>query len=513
MPQKKPILINKWYGWMSEANTLTTPWQFVYTSNVDGKSEPEFLQLNLRAQPLVNTWSWIPTSFIEDYGTFGDWFVFCDNWTIYSTTSWNLVYTMTGNKPIYNAISFGATNAPWWNKYLWFYEDGWMIKMASIDRANADVISWAWDVTENYWVFTPALPFHTLPAQGIFWEPYCLAVNNSEDFLYFSTANQVYMGIFSQLPFFEKMLEFEDQIVWLTTNWPSINIYLRNGKKYIWDWFSETYDTDCDLWTNILYAYNNKNYDYIVAGNAGETQLYTSQWQSFQLLKSTRFTRTLPFPLTKFNYDLTSSRFWNFSMATDKSNLFLFNWWEWEIEAMGNLINWLPKWSNHITNVSGNWFWIDNIWLFFCPRWRPNTLYFWHLDTNWNYWLSEIHTDRTRASTNWVFGYTDSGYVITQKFDFWIPMENRAIEYQFRHDIFSNTSITIDYSIDWWPFQNLVVISDINNPDLPKKSRVLQSTAGVPFYEISYRITLQSSDLTKSPRLYSMFATYEQKDN
>lgn len=488
------IQINKRFWGMSETDTLLSPWQCVFSDGLDGYSNPEYIKLAREIKNVISTWSDLPTTWIED--TQSNVWIFWANGNIYSTATGNIVYTMSGNEDIVNAIKIGT-------KYIRAYKGSAnTLKLASIEIANTGVGVWAWNtfVTENYGSFTPALPTFQI---GDWFAP---LINDWEDFLYFGCWNRVYLAQYPTLPFFESMLTFEDQIVWLTKNGSVINIYLRNGRKYFWDWFSETTLWSVDLGVNIRFVYNTKNYDYVVAWAFSPiyASLYISQWQDFQLLRSWKFFNVWVFPNHKFAYS-SDSPYGNNVMAIDKSHVFLFDEDYWAIQSYGNIVQWLPKaFVNEFARASSGKA-INQCWLLACPQKQPNILYVGVEDEDWNCFVDSYFTDVSYNNT-----YQLSWYQITQKYDFWVAIQNKTVKFAVRCDTPEWTSISLEYRVDGdGDFFPLHVFSGSEKWHL--LSQWIMNTARMTsFYEIQFRITLTTEDKNITPKLYNILMEYDQ---
>lgn len=459
---------------------------FVFQTNLDWMTDPEFLQLWNPVVDLITT-NWLATCVYEE--SQANKYICTDLWSIYSTASWNLVYQMPSNQPIYNII--------WFNTWLiWFYHEWNELRLWHILKANTNAIAWnPIDITLNYWSFTPAKPTIT--------EPYCVAINDSDDFLYFICWNRVYLWQTNLWQFFESNVVFEDIVVWLTKNWPLYSIYLRNWRKYFRNWFDEYVEWYVDLNQPILWVYNNKNVDYVFSQLQSSIycNLYASQWQSFQLLKSARFFYDNSLPYYKFAYRTTY--YWNNTVGADKSWLYMFNDDIWWIDFYWNKIQWLKKSHIHVADKTWAWVRLLSSWFMFVPIFEPNLLYFSYEDENWAKWIARIRTDRDDNDL-----FVSQWYIITRKYDFWVPFENRTIEYLFRVDTPSDTLIDVQVSVNSWNFTTVWTLSWTD-----KVQRILQAVGSTPFYEIQRKFVLNSSNSAKTPKIYSVMIKNEKISN
>ncbi len=482
------LTINKFYGGMSESVSYTSDSMSAYQENVDGKSQPEVLKLQRWIVEQNTTWTSLWNVFITDRRNNAPWFIYSlwENGEVYLVW-WSLEFTFPWNPTIYNSILF-------WDNVISFYEDSGSLKLAqtninanwSIDRAST---------TLDYGINEDLTQFEVLLDK---YDPYCVARNDSEDILYFVWWNTVYSWLITQLPLFKVGIVFEDQVVWLTKSWTQYNVYLQNWRKYFRDGFSEQHDGYVDLWENIRYVKETKNYDYIVAwfGAADYSRMYISQWQSFQLVNRAKFVIDWSDVEWKGAYDIFN-RYGNSTIAVDESNIYITNLNNRWIEAFGNRIQWLPQ-GTTMEVANEDYF---DFWALFTSTFA-NTLYFSYRNNDWNCFIASLPYFETLNPD-----YQLEGKYITKKYVMWVRRV-RQTYVEVRYDADDDTFIDLYVATDWSPnFELLKTFTwDSKNIKIssPDKIRV--------WYEFEYKIVLRSNDVDKTPKLYSMQITYEQAD-
>jgi len=221
------LIINKFYWGMSDTDAYASDAVCAYQENVDWMSQPELLKLNRKTTPRIWTQNGLAVAHVEGY-------YYADNWIVYDITSTPVLTLPAG--AFYNAIKFG-------DAFIGFYVEAWNLKLAHTPLTALGAPIW-WSTTLNYWINPDLTPFQ--PALN--WHFYCVAINDSEDTLYFIGKNIIYRALVSQLPLIEPGIVFEDDVVWLTRQGQQITVYLQNGRKYFWDGYSEQHDGYIDLW-------------------------------------------------------------------------------------------------------------------------------------------------------------------------------------------------------------------------------------------------------------------------
>jgi len=475
MPQV--LTINKFYGGMSDSDAYTSDVMCAYQESVDGMSKPECLKLNRQVEDVISTGQGITTAQINRY-------YYTDAGEVYN--SWGaVVYTLPSGQ-FYNAIKFG-------DNYIGFYKDGTELKLTQTPLNAAGTPQW-WSTVDNYGINPDLTSFN--PDVGN--SNYCVAVNDSEDVLYFIGGNIVYKVLISQLPLITPGIVLEDDVVGITRQGQQISIYLKSGRKYFWDGFSEQHDGYIDLGQMIRYVYSTRNYDYVIAGDAAATysKLFISQGQSFQLLRSGQFTLDGVSEQWRHAYGM-KTQFGNFSMVANEKQVFIANSWMNAIESYGNRVPGLPQGSVMEAR--------DTDWEFigwFRYELLPDDIYFSVQDVNWNWFIKRLPLFRDPTPQ-----YQESWVYYTKKFVMWI-YKTRQSQMVVRYKTPTDTTIKIYVAVDWTnTYELLKTISDTSqNIKISTPSNIKQ------WYEYQYKIELESTDPNVTPELYNMTIFYDQTD-
>ena len=470
---------------MTDNDSLWWESQFSYSEWIDTKTNPDSLILSRKTTaPVTNTDNFLMFAEYDNFFYFGEW------WRVYNK-SWTLVYTLPWNRPIRNVAKF-------WDNFLMFYSTWNSIRIARtwFIWSSPDF----WSVTVQWWTLDPIVPnSFSQPYDTVAW-PFCCLINDSEDTLYFVVNNKVYRIIVTTAPFIEVWLVLEWPIVWLTKNGSQINVYLMSWRKYFWDGFSLQHDGYVDLWEDIRFVQDTKNYDYIVAGTASSiySKMFVSQWQEFSLVKKASFTlektwNAITKELWKNAYWITW-RFWNFCITTDQDNVYNTIWDYWRIEAFWNKVVWTPmassvEYSNdEIQDFWWIWSWKGINWWF---------VFFSYRDTDWNCFVDSIANFRT-PSPKFVWTWT----LYTQKFSFW-TQKVRIKQYRIRAFVPNGTWISIYASYNW--NQNYELIKSLETWD---KTDIYSLTSWWPFFEIQRKIEMTSNNENVTPILYQIDVDY-----
>jgi len=474
------LVINKFYWWMSDTDAYASDAVCAYQENTDWMSQPEVLKLNRAVNTMISTGAGITVAHI-------DWFYYTDAGEVYNS-GWWLEYTLP-SWVFYNAIKF-------WSDWIGFYVDWGQLKLTQTPTTALWAPIW-WSTVAGYG-FNPDLsPF----APDLNGHNYCVALNDSEDILYFIGKNTIYTSLVSQPGLMSPGIVLEKDVVWLTRQGQQIGIYLEDGRKYFWDGFSEQHDGYVDLGQPIRYVFGTRNYDYVVAWQAASvySKLFISQWQSFQLIKQGQFTRDMAYP----GQEIWRHAYWskvpygNFTMVANEKAVFITNAEAWSLESYWNKTPWLPQWT--VTEAI-NSDWVD-MWTLWFEDW-PDTIYMSVQDLSWNWSIVTLPLFRTPIPT-----YQTEWLYYTKKYVMW-TYKIRQTQMVLRYNTPTDTEIKIYVAVDGWDtYELLKTISDtewnikIASPDIIRQ-----------WYEFQYKIEMTTSDPTVTPSLYSMNIFYEQAD-
>ena len=435
------ININKFYWWMSESDAYTSDSMSAYQFGVDGRSQPEVLKLNKKIDQDFSTWTNLMFRKVAlDFWINDVFFVFWENWQVYDK-NWVNVYTLPWNHNIYNAIKF-------WESIIFFYEESSQLKLWQVPVMSWNTPDW-WNVTAPFGIDENLNPFAVNIWFGF--SPYCVAINDQEDILYFIWWNSVYSALISQLPLIKKSLVLESQVVWLTKQGSQYSVYLSAWRKYFRDWFSEQNDWYIDIWERIRYVKDARNYDYVVTwiGSPIYSKLYLSQWQSFQPVKKASQILIDWFLEFKHAYDIFSP-YWNDSIWIDESNAYISNWDSRWIEAFWNRIQWLPQW----TSLEFAWEQFQDIWaIWYNTIWER--VYFTYKNVEWDAFVSFIEYWNTLTPK-----YQLEWHYYTKKYVMWVNKIRQPL-LEMRYETPENTQIEVYVSTDWdGNYELLKTISD-----------------------------------------------------
>lgn len=473
------ITINKFYGGMSDSDAYTSEVMCAYQENVDWMSKPECLKLNRQVEDVIATGQGIVTAQINRR-------YYTDAGEVYNSAG-ALVYTIPGaGGQFYNAIKF-------WENYIGFYKDGNELKLTQTPLNATGTPQWGLTV-DNYGINPDLTSFNPNVGNSNF----CVAVNDSEDVLYFIGGNTVYKVLISQLPLITTGIVLEDDVVGLTRQGQQISIYLSEGRKYFWDGFSEQHDGYVDLRQMIRYVYSTRNYDYVVAWDAAAiySKLFISQWQSFQLLRSGQFTLDANSEQWRHAYWMKTP-FGNASMVANEKQVFIANSWMNAIESYGNRVPGLQQGSVMEARDTDwefiGWFWYETL---------PDDIYFSVQDVNGNWFIKNLPLFRTpdpNYQSSWLY-YTKK-YVMG-------AYKVRQSQMVVRYKTPENTSINIYVAVDGTNTYELLKTIDGNeqNIKISTPNNIRQ------WYEFQYKIELISTDPEATPELYNMTIFYEQAD-
>lgn len=389
------LTINQRFWWMTDSDVVWWSNQYSYGQWVDGKTYPDRLTLARKSEwSIVWTWTHLMFAQYDESFYFGEW------GRVYNNAGTN-VYTLPWNFPIRNVIKFG-------DNFLMFYSTWNAIRIARCPFVWSSPDFWS--VTVQRWVDELLAPFQATYNTAVW--PYCVAINDSEDILYFIAWQNVYRVLVTTAPFIEVWLRLEDDCVWLTKSWSQITVYLSRGKKYFWDGFSLQHDGYVELGEQIRYVQDTRNYDYMVSWSASSiySKMYISQGQDFQLVRRWSFTLDWANEYWKAWYWMTG-RYWNFCIWVDEDNVVASCDDQRTIESLWNRVVWLPK----ATSVD---YYNDDVVSFGMVRrkqWQFSAWDFWfsYKDINWNAYIDTIQTFRTATPK-----YNSEWLLFTQKFNF-----------------------------------------------------------------------------------------------
>lgn len=461
---------------MSDSDAYTSDAMSAFQCNVDGMSQPELLKLNRKYTVELTTWDGVVVAYVL-------WYYFTDDGKVYNW-AWSVVYSLS-SWVFYNAIKFG-------DNVIGFYIDWWKLKLTQTPVVGTSP-TW-WSTVDDYGINPDLTQFQP----DVWWSFYCVAVNDSEDVLYFIGKNKVYTMVISQLPLVTTWITLEDNVVWLTRQWWQISIYLQNGRKYFWDWFSEQHDWYVDLGQPIRYVYGNRNYDYVIAGAAAAiySKLFLSQWQSFQLLRSWQFTLDGITEKRRHAYWMKTP-YGNASMASNEKAVFIANEWMNAIESYWNKTTWLPQ-GSVIEALNEDW---ADIWAIRFED-NPDILYFSVQDVDGNWSIISISYFKTSTPT-----YQLSWVYYTKKYVMW-AYKNRQTQLVIRKNTPADTQIKVYVSVNGssayelldtisWTDDNIKIAS-------PDNIKV--------WYEFQYKIELITTNESVTPSFYCGDIFYEQAD-
>lgn len=478
------------FSWsIAETNTHMKVWDCAYMENLDGRTEPEFLKLNREVRVQCATGTWLPILVL-------DWYVFSTDGTIRNLSNGVVVYTTPSSSPFVAWVIF-------WDYFIWFYQEWTNIKILSIP---IDPVFWTWNfwgVVTSFWVLVDPITAISAPFSVFSWisQRNISIINNSEDILYFSIDKKVYSTSYRFMPsmVIEQSLVFESYVSGMTRDQNSINIYLRNGRKYLWGgiWYkgAEWYS---DLWVSRLQkVWQAKNIDYFIASwfTGINNILYISQWQSCKQIRQAGKVLDWLATNSKFAFGTQCN---NDSWMASWNNLVYFP----SEEKVGAI-------SYGIRNeVNAYWFvneYMNNIYedIWCLSYWtdanNSQELYLWVRDNNGNWSVLVQQYDINNSS----YKYQLEWLWYTKKEINQFPQIKRSIKYFFRYELPVNTTIEIYCCKDGTNNYTLLTT-------LPSGQQEFIFNWWVnEWREITHKIVMKTTDNTKTPKLQSMTISIE----
>ena len=470
---KSIIKIDQFFWWLSDTSTRMGSWQTPFAENIDFRRDPEYIQLSREYENGFQTGSNLMLCALDEkkYShTFYAW----ENGTIYADNG-NLVYTLTGGQNIINAIKF-------WPYYIFLYENSSQLYIAKIDATNANNVAWnPADVDEDYWIYPGS---HYDSAQ------YLLALNDSDDFLYITAGHTVIRLDISWV--ITEGLTLEEDITGMTRHGGTYRLYTRDWMLYAWDWFSLQHEGYTHLNTYVRYVFNNSWVDYIVWGTNGRySVLYYSQWFGKEMLK-----KAISIWWNElYRYDIDNV--WgNYTMTEFHWIIYLTDIDNGRIESIWKEYIWYPT-SYSIDNTIQDCNWIGLIY----HQNRSPFISFSYKDTANNAYIARINEGIASS-----YRYSLNGIWYSQKYSFDHVMKKRWFEINARSNIPNNTSVIIEYSLDWWAWQSIPALTG-------GRDRFLAENIPDYFYEIQFRFLLSTTDANTTPKLYDVSIKFEEVED
>jgi len=456
------IKIDKFFGGLSDTSTRLGIGQTPFAENIDFRRDPEYIQLSRNYENKFQTGNSLMLCALDEKKYQHSFFAW-ENGEIYADNG-NLVYTLSWWQDIINAIKFT-------DKYFFFYESGGLGYIMSIDVVNANNVAWAvWDVTEDYWIYTWG-------HYESHW--YMLVINDSDDFLYITMGHNVIR--LDQSSVITEWITLEDSITGFTRHWWTYRLYTRDWMLYAWDWFSLQHDWFTHLNTYVRYVYNSSGIDYIVWWtNWTYTTLYYAQWFWKEILKKAVMIKDKDL----YRYGIANNG-GNYTMSEFNWIMYITDINNGRIESFWKEYIWYPI-SYSIDQVITD---CNNIWLIYREN-RSPFLYFSYSDINWNYYIAWIQ----QGIAHW-YTYMSEWMRYSQKYSFDHVQKKEWMEINARCDIPNNTTVTMEYCLDWWP--RITIPSFVH-----WRSRLLAENINDYFFEIQFRFLLTTTDETISPKLY-----------
>lgn len=511
------------FGWMADRDSLVWKNQYGYSSQIDVRTTPEYIQLAKKPErSAANQWSWFSTwtnlmlcavDTLMNVWTSWNNFYFWENGKIYSSVSpFDNVGTMTTSKSITNAVKFG-------NRYLWFYQSinnspaligqG---KIGSITASTAPVNGvGAWNVApwynESFQTFSTqsaVAGFNSI--DGMF-----PCYNDSDHFLYFAGGSTVYRLDENTLTL-AVWFDFEQQVTGIQKEWGLLRIYTQAGRIYYRDGFSHQYDYFIETHKNIFYVWNKAGVDHMITASVSQySSMYLNQGWAIQLYKSSLEDNGIG----KYMYTI-ANRWSNYTMAMHNNILYFTgeDWAKKTIESYGNVYVWYPNSYEVETKINALWNQIDAIWMLHAPLNVQELLFFSQREaTTGNCSMDYIFVWQQPQAQPLNIFYHPSGELYTKRFSgSWASTMDEAIELVFRLSWTLNAvkTITVQAAVDWSQTYNTIVAIWTLDPVFDNgRYRVVGSPISLNFHEIQFKIILTTTDEHSTPRLYWMKLRYK----
>lgn len=494
--KQQQLTINKRYGGMADNDYLMSDGQNAFQNNIDIRTHPECIKLQRKLELQCATGTWLPTAWVWDVysSNFSNFWVFTDDGKVYYAGNGNLVYTLPWWHKIISALTFGTY-------ILFFYWTGTIVNVAYILRSNAG--AWVWSWTANVTVAPSTVREWWFPPSTLWYAP---CFNQSDDFIYISAWKNVYLTTLDQFLFFQRMLTFEDDVVWLVRDWSIIYIYLITGRKYMRDGASFQVEWYVDLWHYIFGVKQVQGSDYVMSWPwvGIYSSLYISKWLQFQYVRSARTFIDGTNEFGKFSYSSSAAK-GNDIMWSDNKYVYFPNedlwpstWW---VERIGSEYAWLPSAIDNfsLTHTWGN---IERVGAIF--QVYSNNVFIWVEDSaTGNCFL--LFLDNAINSTTNPPTYHSEGVFYTRKYILSASKRMWSRQFEFRYDLPSWTSVEIYYAKNGsTTYTSLTTLTSWS----PMDER-FSTAISFDFYEIQFKFVLKTTDTNVTPSLYDMNMIYD----
>lgn len=470
--------LKNFYEWIAEDSYLGSTNSVQYMEQLDTLNFPKYVSLAPSSVKKVTTTA---IGNVIKKANLQEW-VFTADGKVYNIFNGNNVYTLTSP---YDWDSITA----WilFDGYFYFFTD------TAIHRiAEWSMSTWAASWTVTQWFKTWLNNTVKRPLLLFFWE---LFIGNGNNLQKLDSLG----NLTSELDF-----EDNDIVTWLSTVNTQMVIYTQSGKVFTWDWSSASPSQQKDYNESIRYILEVWDTDWLVAWETGNNA---------KLIK-TIFPQQITIASSTFNPNLTDIEWedillFDFDTQNNPNNdsLAYEDWvlyvpWQWALSAnparlytYGNRVKWLPQHFSVLTTKNDDDNELDSIWAIYC---KDNTLYYSWDDWVW-FWVDQIIVSNSSSPF-----YQNTGYLITRILDANLrEEEKRPIEFKIWCDIPTNTSILIEYRPDWWSW---TTIKNITAADT-KRFKVNKNLKSC--YEMEFRITLNTTSSSVTPRFYNMKVTYD----
>lgn len=501
-----PVNVDKRYGGMSDVRTLMSEEQFLYGENLDWQSDPECIQV---AHAVKGTWtSWALT--ISTWNdlmlcacTDRDWitwdvFWFWESGEIYHDdgSAWVNVGTVNDwwARDIYNCARFD-------DKILMFYTVGTSLRIAEIDLVNVGTTTGSRNANITVNAYTGV--WYTWGIDNFSgYCPYVIA----DRYLFVATGQTIGRLELWATTVVQSNIQFEDNVVWITRQWPLFRVYLANGKIYFRDWFAESAEAGIDSNLTVRCVRNFDKMDLFYENLfAREWALYQSSGYNVDLLKRAVYDEEIE--KAKYQFDISGYR-GNNIMHKNRNKYYMSaivkdGWVDNAgIVSFGKDYDWFPMAYFVNATIDYNIKKIQEVWAIFASPASSQILQFSYLDEDSNGRIGYIYLwdDPTSQPPSVVNTYAFSWHFYTRKFDFWIKnAKKRITQAVIRADIpDANYSIDIEYALDGSTTYN--TLTTISWP--LDRTRLYPINLVDDFYEITFKFTFNNHLGVERIKLY-----------
>lgn len=337
------------------------------------------------------------------------------------------------------------------------------------------------------------------------------------DAIFFSDGNEI-KKVLSSSPtsitdygeMLSQTFRVQGTIVWITLHGNSLWCYTDSGKMYALDNQSEEVIGFKDFREKVIAVRNMGGNDLVVTTN--EDGLYTRSWytntgvspESTQLIRRSIYSPTIAETLALGGYKFTFERFndWIDNLFAEHNGI---TYYVWDDGGDGHIIYSIGKNNNILPDAISipfdeyrdydelTWGDIRCIW--------ENKGYLYVAGNRWSDgYIARVKLFDTPTENI----YKNSWYIITKLDDFWqyeIPKTIKQV--LVWADIPTWTSIKLEYSINDWEFVEYKTLT--NSDAIWTNGKKFELSAPIEmFNEISWKITLQTTDETITPKLYSL---------